>query len=112
MFKKMIFCAFVGLFLVGCAGSNGAYKNYYGVVAPKTTLEVFKDANGNLYKVFSNDNFESAILSVTDLGTFDLKRAVSANGIRLVTKDEKVEIFYKNNEGIFNINGKEKPIFK
>ena len=112
MFKKIIFCACVGLFLAGCAGSNGAYKNYYGVVAPKTTLEVFKDVNGNSYKIYSDDNFESAILSVTDLGTFDVKRAVSANGIRLVTKDEKVEIFYRNNEGIFNINGKEKPIFK
>lgn len=112
MLKKVILCAFLGLFLIGCAGKNGAYENYYGAVPPKTTSEIFKDANGNLYKVFSNDNFESAILSVTDLGTFDLKRAVSANGIRLVTKDEKVEIFYKNNEGIFNINGKEKPIFK
>ncbi|MBR8461526.1 hypothetical protein KDE12_01515 [Campylobacter sp. faydin G-105] len=101
--KKILASSLVALaFLSGCATSS---TNTQPATIAQETYVIHFSGTGNHEKykavLSSNDNFETAKFNDSMGYKFDMKRAVAASGIRMVS-DKGVEIHFAKGEGVLN----------
>jgi membrane-bound inhibitor of C-type lysozyme len=95
--KKLLF---VAILLSACCGKN------------QETSKVEKHVCGNRTALleFAAD-FESVKMSFGKK-TYDMKRQVSASGMRFATSDNKAEYFSKGDESIVSVDGVDMECYK
>lgn len=74
--------------------------------AEKEIITFKREDNKEIITLESSDIFETGILTIGNK-KIEMKEAVSGSGTRMVGKNEKVEIHFKNKEGILVLDGKE-----
>ncbi|BCX78759.1 hypothetical protein [Campylobacter sp. 19-13652] len=79
-------------------------------VVKKANEISFCSADGLRLKLRSYDEFDTAVLSISEGEYKALKRAVSASGVLLV--GDGVQVHFKSDEGIYSASGKDTPLKK
>lgn len=104
MTKILLSSLAAAVFLTGCACS--AHKTEPKTQAQYSHDVTFVGAENSSYRVnlSSNDMFETGVLQA-DGKKYNLKRAVSASGIRMV--GDGAEIMFAKGEGVLNLGGKD-----
>lgn len=109
--KYVLGVAVLGLAMTGCTSNpdNAVLQEKVLSSSPAEVQVVHFTAPMDLtIELKSSDNFETAEMADNSGKVYQLKRAVSANGIRLVN-DAGVSIHFKSGEGIVEFV-KDKPI--
>lgn len=93
--KKLLVLAFMAVTMVACVNTGNK-----GQFASKDIFYKYeKVGEAGIVSIDTDDYFETGVLTI-DGTTYKVKRAVSADGIKLENKAQGVAIHFKNGEGI------------
>lgn len=107
--KKILITLGILMLLNGCAMSKSSKEQS---MAQDMQTIVFTNVQDLSYKVSvtSSDLFETAMFVDANGKKHNLQREISANGIRLVNKQDGIEIFFNRGFGILTTKNSKKEI--
>lgn len=116
--KKILLIGLVVFGLTGCLDkANAMLEGKAGASKKKETSQVLESEvttlklkNNDVELVVNTaDNYETATIKYSikngNTGEEDVIRVTSASGVDLISKDKKIELFMKGEEGIFTVDG-------
>ena len=109
---KILILTTTFVFLAGCETLNSKQNSKIStplnqIVTPpkineKQTLILISNSNKNMGTLITDDNWESASFTDSNKKTYNLTRAISADGIKL--NNGPIVIHFKGNQGILEKN--------